>query len=138
MYTQYVNILTSGLYPVLLMACIWSLSTFIRHWHWIQYVFSCLFLLGHITSHPQLTRNPSWVTIFGRYIAHFWWVHAMVIRYRQTPRFTNNLFSVILVSTIHIYVRSTVVYLIILPELWPPVQFVWATVYLQFWYKYIQ
>ena len=34
--------------------------------------------------------------------------------------------------------RSTVVYLIILPELWPPVEFVWTTVYVQFWYKYIQ
>ena len=28
--------------------------------------------------------------------------------------------------------RSTVLYLIILPELWQPVEFVWATVYFQF------
>ena len=34
--------------------------------------------------------------------------------------------------------RSTVLYLIILPELWPPVEFVWAAVNLQFSYKYIQ
>ena len=30
------------------------------------------------------------------------------------------------------YKRSTVLYLVILPEIWPPVDFVWATVYLQF------
>ena len=34
--------------------------------------------------------------------------------------------------------RSTVLYLSILPELWPPVEFVWAAVNLQFSYKYVQ